>query len=109
MAAPSPPVSWRPPVAEETPAGEEGSSAGRASSPEDLLTVYAAQELRPVPAQVGSIVEGMCCLLLLSSFSVLVVLKNRKQEVVVDIHSKFLHGAEVHKLLYVIDGDEGQL
>lgn len=68
MAAPSLLGALRLPVPEQTLAGEEGSSAGRASSPEDLLTAYVALKPHPVLAQVGSIVEEMCCLQLLSSF-----------------------------------------
>lgn len=101
MAAPSLPPAPRPPAAERTPAGEEGSSAGRARSPEDLLTVYAAQGPRPILAQVGPIEEEKCYLLLLSSFSVSVLVKSSKQEeLVAHIHSKFLHGLEVHLVIY---------
>lgn len=100
MAAPSLPAAPCPPAAERTPVGEEGSSAGRASSPEDSVTFYAAQEPRPVPAQVGPIEEEICCLLLLSSFAVSVSVRSSKQEeAVVHIHLKVLHGLEVHLVI----------
>lgn len=98
MAAPSRPTVLLPPVAEvQTPAGEGGSSAGRASSPEDLLTVCVAQEPLPILAQAGPIEEETCCLLLLSSSSVSVLVKSSKQEeAAVHICSKVLHGTELH-------------
>lgn len=85
MAATSLPAALRPHAAERTPAGEEGSSAERASSPEDLLTVYAAREPRPALAQVGPIEEETCCLPLLNSFSVSVLVKSSMQEEL-DVH-----------------------
>lgn len=97
MAAPSLPAALHPQTAERTPAGEGGSSAGRASSPEDLLTIYVAPEPHPVLALVVPIEEEVCCLLLLSSSSVFVVGKSRKQEEpVVHIHLRFLHVLVVH-------------
>lgn len=106
MAAPFLPAALRPPAEERIPSGEEGSNAGRASSPEDLLTVYVAREPLPALAQVGSIGEEVCCLLLLSSFSVFVVAKSSKrEELTVHIHSNSLHGLEVNlggKKMYLV-------
>lgn len=101
MAAPSHPPALCPPAAEQIPAGEVGSSAGRASSPEDLLTICEAQGPPPIQVQAGPIVEEMCYLLMLSSFSVSGLVKSSKQEeLVVDIHSKCLHGLEVYLVIY---------
>lgn len=87
-------------MAEQTPAGEGGSSAGRASSPEDLLTVYVAQGPRPVLVLVGPIAGEMYCLLLLNSFCISVLVKSsRQEELVVHVHSKFPHVLEVHLLI----------
>lgn len=98
MAAPSRPTVLLSPVAEvQTPAGEGESSAGRASSPEGLLTVCAAREPLPILAQAGPIEEETCCLLLLSSSSVSVLVKSSKQEeAAVHIYSKVLRGTELH-------------
>lgn len=68
MAAPSLPATFHPPVVEQTPVREEGNSEERASSPKDLLKAYVVQEPHQVLAQVGPIVEQVCCPLLLNSF-----------------------------------------
>lgn len=90
MAALSLPASLCPPEAEWTLVGQGGSSAGRASSPTDLLTVYVAQVRPLVLALVGPIGEEMCCLQQLSSLLVSVSVICSKQEDLV-FYSKIHH------------------
>jgi len=109
VAAPSLLQALHPPAAGQIPVQEEESSAGRASSPEDLLTACVAQEPPPILAQVEPIAEEMCCLLLWSSFSVSVLVRRSMQEQpAVHIHSKLLHGLQVHTLLCVLHLTEEQ-
>lgn len=95
MATLSLPAALRPPVAEWTPAGEGGSSAGRASSPKDLLTVYVARVRPLVLALVGPIGEKICCLQQLSSFVYFVSVMCSKQENLA-VHSKIHYRFEEH-------------
>lgn len=86
----SPPAALCPPVDEWTPVVEGGSSAGRANSPEDSLTVYVVLVRPLIRVRVEPIGDTMCCLQQLSNFLVSVSAICNKQEGLV-VHSKHHH------------------
>lgn len=93
------PAALRPPVAEWTPVEEGGSSAGRASSPKDSLTVYVARVHPLVLALVGPIGEKVCYLQQLRSYVFFVSVICSKQANVV-VHSQIHHRFEGHLTIY---------